>query len=183
MLLLFQGDCLPTSIRYQSWRQDSWHWNLHQSDHFKNTGENEGKEHNSTTRKWPSRVYCGEAIEKSVFCHNPKAVFSKRCWFTCDNPHEQFVFKMEKLVILFCLCIIPRWNAEITIPISNRNEALATLRPCNLLLRSQWTMRCMGPNNRFAWSQSCEGFVKMATPLYRAQRYDYSIYVSDLPCK
>jgi hypothetical protein len=29
----------------------------------------------------------------------------------------------------------------------------------NLLFGRQWTMGCMGPNNRFAWSQSGEGFV------------------------
>jgi hypothetical protein len=32
----------------------------------------------------------------------------------------------------------------------------------NILFGSQWTIGCMGPNNRFAWTQICEGFVNMA---------------------
>jgi hypothetical protein len=34
------------------------------------------------------------------------------------------------------------------------------------LLGSQWTIGCMQSDNRFAWSQSCEGFVNMARKRY-----------------
>jgi hypothetical protein len=54
------------------------------------------------------------------------------------------------------------------------------------LLGSQWTIRCLGPNNRFAWSQSCEqSFVNMAPayifhigpPPTKKQQMWYSLHI------